>query len=79
MSPQFRNELKKAIQLSVFITVIVVGVLIVARPGLEPQRNIANIKETPKGCEYDGEGKLINSHARSVPPFEHRDCPATNH
>jgi len=78
VSQEFKTELKKAIKLSTFISVVVFGmVLSTYQKESDPAREIASTSvSAPEICPVDENGKSIPNIGRSVPPFERKPCVA---
>jgi hypothetical protein len=72
-SQEFKIELKKAIKLSTFITVIVFGMVVSTyQKDIDLNRDIAS--NTDEVCPADEKGNPIPNIGRSVPPFERKPC-----
>ena len=74
-SREFRSELKKAIKLSTFISVLVFGMILVQYQKDEPNRNIASLHEI-EDCPLDAQGNPVSAPSRGAPPFERKPCSA---
>jgi len=76
-SKEFKIELKKAIKLSTFLTVLVFGMVLVSYEKESGQnREVASILNDSAlaPCPVDANGNAVPSIGRSVPPFERKPC-----
>lgn len=76
-SQEFKIELKKAIKLSTFISVLVFGMVIGTYEKESSQnREVASVVNDSAlaTCPVDANGNAIPSIGRSVPPFERKPC-----
>ncbi len=80
LSQEFKTELKKAIKLSTFISVVVFGmVLSTYQKEGDSSREIASTQDAAEEiCPVDEKGNVIPNIGRSVPPFERKPCTAAN-